>query len=246
MSYSKQADLITIGQWIESKICFGSIEEPFTSNTKYEEVGEKFLRYVIMMNQIRMFLPTGNLSDYDVHMTMKELVSYRLTPYAIAFAHKYQEKLDLPFKDKDAIKDNHFTKSVMYLSDKALCNFHITIQPSYNLMNVCMHARDYFEMYPSEKFVVEIDGLESVGEGKGKELLEDAMYALSDVPVLLQAEFLHYGDYECEEGMERIDKLVKFYESLGFENVNNCIGDYEESVMMLANKDKIMEENREM
>lgn len=239
MNYNKKADLITIGQWIESKICFGSIEEPFTSPPKHEEIGEKFVRYALMYEEGLILPKTGELFDYEVHIIMKNLVTYRLTPHAIAFVYKYQDELS--FKDEDAIIDNRFSKNVMYLSDKALCNFHITIQPHTNIQNVCMHIRDYFEQYPEEKIAVELDGLESLEKGKGKALVENALYVLEDVPVLLQAGFLHYGDYECEEGMERVEKLVKFYEFLGFENVNNKIGWYEESVMMLAHKDKIKE-----
>lgn len=238
MDYNKKADLITIGQWIESKIYFGTFEEPITSNKKYEEIGDKFVRFALMIEE-GLILPKTKLFDYEVHNVMKQLVSYRLTPHAIAFAYKYQDRL--PFKDEDAIKDCRFTKSVMYLSDKALCNFRITIQPRWNLKNVCMHARDYFERYPYEKFVVEMDGIESIAPGEGKNLVTDALYVLNDVPVLLQAGFLHYGDYECDEGMDRVEKLTKFYELLGFENVNNEIGNYEESVMMLAHKDRIKE-----
>ena len=248
MKHNYKADLITIGQWIENKICFDSVEKPLTSNKKYEEIGEKFVRYVKMVEDNLMFLPKDELHEYDIHATMKYLVAYRLTPHAIAFAHKYQDELS--FTDEDILKgyDTKHVKNVMYLSDKALCNFHITIRPSWNLKNVCMHTRDYFEQYQNEKFVVELDGLESLEAGEGRTLVENALYVMSDVAVLVRAGFLHYGDYECDEGMERVERLAKFYESLGFENVNDTIGCYEESIMMLSHKDKIkeLEDDREV
>lgn len=133
----------------------------------------------------------------------------------------------------------------MYIDGNALCNFHISANPV-DFHRAPFYIRDYFGEYPNEEFVVELDGLESISPGAGKFLVEKALGVLDNTPILLQAGFLHYGDYECEEGMERVEELVSFYESIGFENVNNQIEDYEESVMMLANKDKIMEEDREI
>lgn len=237
-SSSNKADFITIGQWIENKICFGSFEKPFTSPKKYEEIGELFVRYVKMIEDGLICLPKDELFDYEIHAAMKNLVAYRLTPHAIDFVCS---KLEGPvFKMDDDICDNHYSKTIMYLSDRALCNLRITIKP-WDLSHANFHIRDYFGEYPNEKYVVELDGLESLEKGEGKALVRETLFVLQDVPVLLQAGFLHYGDYECELGMERVEALAKFYESLGFENVNDTIGNYEESIMMLAHKDKIKE-----
>lgn len=245
MKYSKKANLITIGQWIENKICFGTFEEPFTSNEKYEEIGELFVRYVKMIEDNLLCLPKDELFDYEIHAAMKNLVTYRLTPHAIDFVCN---KLEGPvLKIDDDIRDNHYLKTIMYLSDRALCNLHIAIKP-WELSHANFHIRDYFEEYPNEKYVVELDGLESLEKGEGKALVREALYVMGDIPVLVQAGFLHYGDYECDEGMERVERLAKFYESFGFENVNDTIGCYEESIMMLAHKDKIkeLEDDREV
>lgn len=239
MDYNKKADLITIGQWIESKLCFGSFEEPFTSNEKYEEIGEKFVRFSIMFSEYLMFPRKGELFDYEIHTVMKNLVSYRLTPQAIVFINYYKD--DIGHCNME--KSEELMKNVMFLKDKALCNFHI-----YNLnqskTRMPFHIRDYCETFENEDFVVELDGLESIEKGAGKALMEEVLYVFEeyiDIPVLLQAGFLHYGDYECEDDMKRVKELTKFYESLGFENVNHTIGCYEESVMMLAHGHKIKE-----
>ena len=52
------------------------------------------------------------------------------------------------------------------------------------------------------------------------------------VPIILQAGFLHYGDYEVESP-DILERLVAYYESLGFKDVNNKIGNYEEAVTMI-------------
>lgn len=237
---SKKADLITIGQWLEKNVYFQSFEKPYTPNEKYEEIGDKFVRYAIRIEEDRICIPKEDLHEYDVHQTMKLLLAYRLTPHAIAFMKDNVKESDFIFEDDD-IKDNHFSKTIMYLSDKALCKFNIVI-PAWDLKHTPFHIRDYFENYPNENFVVELDGLESIEKGEGKKLVQNALYAMEKVPILLQSGFLHYGDYECEEGMERVNKLVKFYESLGFENINDYIGNYEESVTMIANEDWTKEE----
>lgn len=240
---SKKADLITIGQWLEKNVYFQSFEKPYTSNEKYEEIGDKFVRYVIKIKEYQIFMPKEDLHEQDVHTTMKLLLTYRLTPHAIAFMKNNVKESDFIFEDDD-IKDNHFSKTLMYLSNKALCKFNIIIRP-WDIERTPFHIRDYFENYPDEDFIVELDGLESIEKGEGKNLVQNALYVMQEVPILLQAGFLHYGDYECEEGMERVNKLVNFYKDLGFENINNTIGNYEESVMMIVNKDWIKEESFE-
>ena len=61
-----------------------------------------------------------------------------------------------------------------------------------------------------------------------------------NVPIILEAGYLHYGDYEVfsnnPDASDIIPDLVKYYESLGFKNVNNNVGHYEESVVMLYDK----------
>lgn len=95
--------------------------------------------------------------------------------------------------------------------------------------------------YFCDTFVV-LDGVESIGYLEGKRLLSSVLNEMV-VPVLCQAGFLHYGDYEIEarDGIDSgvIDKLVAYYESLGFKNVNDRIGNYEDSVVMLYSKEDV-------
>lgn len=153
MKYNYKADLITIGQWLESNVCFGVFNEPYTSNRTYQEIGEKFVRYIKMVEDGFVAPPEEKLNDKEIHAVMKYLVAYRLTPHAIAFA--YQNKDEFPFQNKYVMERNCVSKSVMYLSDRALCKFHITMQPPSNFKNISMHIRDYFGIFEKEKFAVE-------------------------------------------------------------------------------------------
>lgn len=84
----------------------------------------------------------------------------------------------------------------------------------------------------SDLFVV-IESLESIESGAGKVLLDTVTSV--GVPTLLNAGFLYYGDYEMEreEMSDTLERLVNYYESAGFTNVNDIVGNYEESVVML-------------
>lgn len=80
-----------------------------------------------------------------------------------------------------------------------------------------------------------IDNVQSMSPNAGKALMEEILQYFNDIPILVQAGFLYYGDYEIADEFFRdfLDHIVKFYEGLGFVNVNNKIGSYEESVAML-------------
>lgn len=83
-------------------------------------------------------------------------------------------------------------------------------------------------------FVV-LDNLVSLKPGSGRELVQHIQNTLH-YPIVLQAGFLKYGDYVTFQntGNKRvIEKLVKYYESLGFKNVNSDMGYYREAVTML-------------
>lgn len=80
-----------------------------------------------------------------------------------------------------------------------------------------------------------IDCLESYSEGAGATLLNKIMNKLS-LPIIIQAGFLHVGDYEnyyATEDFSQVAKLVELCKTLGFRDVNHVIGQYEESVIML-------------
>lgn len=83
-------------------------------------------------------------------------------------------------------------------------------------------------------FIV-LDNLVSLKPGSGRELVQRIQNTLA-CPIVLQAGFLKYGDYVAFQNTGDkwvIEKLVKYYESLGFENVNKDMGYYNEAVTML-------------
>lgn len=83
-------------------------------------------------------------------------------------------------------------------------------------------------------FIV-LDNLVSLKPGSGRELVQCIQNTLA-CPIVLQAGFLKYGDYVTFQNTGNkwvIEKLVKYYESLGFENVNKDMGYYNEAVTML-------------
>ena len=83
-------------------------------------------------------------------------------------------------------------------------------------------------------FIV-LDNLVSLKPGSGRELVQNIQNTLH-YPIVLQAGFLKYGDYVTFQNTGNkwvIEKLVKYYESLDFKNVNNEMGYYGEAVTML-------------
>lgn len=73
-----------------------------------------------------------------------------------------------------------------------------------------------------DRFAV-ITRLESRNHGYAKKLLPDVLYHLENLPVFLQAGYLYKGEAELNLS-HRINKLVKYYESHGFINVNHLYG----------------------
>lgn len=88
---------------------------------------------------------------------------------------------------------------------------------------------------------IAINTLESSAPGAGKSLLVKIINTIN-VPIVIEAGFLRYGDYEVEsrDGVDSgiLEKLVSYYEKLGFANINDSVGNYEESVAMVYNKSK--------
>ena len=121
------------------------------------------------------------------------------------------------------------------LSEKNACCT-ITVYKNYDFTedrSEPFYVRDTGNIF--DTFCV-LDGLVSTKSGAGVQLV-DTFCSTRHVPVVLQAGFLFYGYYELwnSDGVEfdTIDKLVEYYEGLGFVNVNNRIGGYEDSVIML-------------
>lgn len=92
---------------------------------------------------------------------------------------------------------------------------------------------------------MQLKKIESAAKDAGAKLINDLTGTVS-VPIMLEAGYLHYGDYEVFsnnlDAHDIVPNLVKYYESLGFKNVNNNVGHYEESVVMLYDKTNLFSE----
>ena len=101
----------------------------------------------------------------------------------------------------------------------------------------CMHEPMHVQDFAGAcNTFIALTSLESIAENAGRELLT-AITSAMNVPVIIEAGYLHYGDYEIED-RDNVDsgilsRLVSMYESLGFADVNRYFGSYEEAVTML-------------
>lgn len=87
-----------------------------------------------------------------------------------------------------------------------------------------------------DEFIVINSIVSPYGNGKGQKALKSLLDKYYTIPVVLQAGFLLSGDYEyyyATGSFDYVNKLVQVYERLGFINVNNKIGNYEESYIMI-------------
>lgn len=85
-----------------------------------------------------------------------------------------------------------------------------------------------------------IDGLESMSYAAGRLLLRNVLKLLGDTPVVIQAGYLYYGDYDTEELRQLPEKLASFYEEEGFVNVNDWLCHYEDCIIMIHCTDETM------
>lgn len=91
------------------------------------------------------------------------------------------------------------------------------------------------------KYIV-IDGLESMEKGAGLKLLKSILDLAGDIPVFIQVGYLYYGEYEMIDSDPNCyslpERLAGYYENVGFKNVNEHIGNYEDSIIMLRCTDQ--------
>ena len=91
-----------------------------------------------------------------------------------------------------------------------------------NIPGVRFLASDLLGM--SDCLVI-VDKLESCVYRAGRTLLDEVIKSLNGIPLALEAGFLHYGEYlEAEQNPSKYDakleQLVRYYKSSGFEDVN--------------------------
>ncbi len=101
------------------------------------------------------------------------------------------------------------------------------------------------DMFEICNHFLEIDGVESMSVNASRNQLNWILKQIN-IPVLIQAGYLYYGDYEtvdeCQESYDLLDKVVDFYKSIGFTDVNKWIGCYDESRIMLKADDEFIKE----
>ena len=123
------------------------------------------------------------------------------------------------------------------------CNAVCTVTVYKNFKPAC---DEHFPFFVSDfsavhnTFIV-INTLESSAPNAGKSLLVKITDAIN-APIVIEAGFLHYGDYEVESRDDVdsgiLEKLVGYYEKLGFVNINDSVGNYEDAVAMTYDKSK--------
>lgn len=135
----------------------------------------------------------------------------------------------------EEVKD---TKMILIRKDKAQFKVKIINGKLLNSNNEPFYIKDMFQL--CHHFIV-IDNVESMGINACKNLMNWVLRQIN-IPILLQAGYLYYGEYETKNSSSNIIKnLIHFYENLGFVNVNNYIGCYNESrVMLKADKEFIL------
>lgn len=205
----RDADLITIGEYISFQVC--GLKN--TSTDWYLQVGKDYADFA----DCRL--------DVEIHREMKELLG--------GFDQAGRLMLILFLLQYDKI-DRCCTKFVELRTTSAVCKIRL-------FKNVTEVDRKSEPFYVQDfvgrcnTFVV-LDGLQSCRRDAGKDLIQRIQTCIK-VPILIQAGFLYYGDYEVEarEMVDSgiLDSLEKFYKDLNFVNVNERVGQYEDSIIML-------------
>lgn len=139
-------------------------------------------------------------------------------------------------------KDVKNTKMFLVRGNKSQFKARIINGKLGDINNEPFFIRDMFEIC---NHFIEIDGVESMSVNASKNQLNWILKQI-DVPVIIQAGYLYYGDYvtsdKCKEFYERLDKLCDFYKEIGFIDVNKWIGCYDESKIMLKANNKFIKE----
>lgn len=226
------ADLLTVGRYIADLTNIKSC-----SNDDYTELAQKFfLYYLNYSNTEKSFnlIPNDDTFHKHLHQVTKQLLVGSL---------RYIQLILIQFLLSDVLTTSFVSKKIDIRTEDAYCSVALyNIIADFHLDNVPFYACD-FTAY-CKKFVA-IKKIESAARGAGAKLLNE-LTGTMNVPIILEAGYLHYGDYEVFsnnlDAHDIVPDIVKYYESLGFKNVNNNIGHYEESVVMLYDKTNLFSE----
>lgn len=202
------ADVLTLGNLIAQVMQLST-----EINPSYDEIGNAMVQYVHCD------------TDDELH---------RLTKKLLVGESVYHNQMLIDFiLGYDGVK-SFISKPIRMSNAGAVC--YVTVYkdaPKEELRKQAFMIQDF--SYYCDTFVV-ISGLESSYPGSGRSLLSTLAKDI-EVPILIQAGFLHYGDYEIEvrDNVDSgiLDRLVALYQHCGFTVVNDRIGNYEASVTML-------------
>lgn len=202
------ADVLTLGNLIAQVM-----QLPNEINPRCDEIGNAMVQYVHCD------------TDDELH---------RLTKKLLIGDSLYHNQMLIDFVlDYEGV-ESFLSKPIRLSNAGAVC--YATVYKNVPKDVLCKQAfmvQDF--SYYCDTFIV-ISGLESSYPGSGRSLLSTLAKDI-EVPILIQAGFLHYGDYEIEARDEVdsgiLDRLVAIYKHCGFTVVNDRIGNYEASVTML-------------
>ncbi len=210
-SFNQQdADLLTLGQYIDKTMQLDGLRE----NECYLQIANEFTsEHGDTLHKFLKLLLVGNSPDVQIRL--------------INFILNYDTS------------DRIISKPIEIRTCDAVC----TVTVYKNFKPACIEHFPFFVSDFScihDTFIV-INTLESSAPNAGKSLLVKITDAIN-APIVIEAGFLHYGDYEVEsrDGVDSgiLEKLVSYYEKLGFVNINDSVGNYEEAVAMTFDKSK--------
>lgn len=136
------------------------------------------------------------------------------------------------------VEELKYTQPILIRRDKAQFKIRIINGELMNPNNEPFYIRDMFEI--CHHFIV-ISEFESMALNAGKILLNWILRQIP-VPILLQAGYLYYGEYETrDEKLSVLNKNCKFYEELGFVDINKWLGCYSESRTMIKAEEEVVQ-----
>jgi hypothetical protein len=198
---------------------------------------QKFFLYHLNSSSAgNLFYDIPNDDTFHKHL-------HQITKQLLVGSLRYIQLTLIQFLLSDNFTTGFASKTIDLRTEDACCSVILyNITNGFKLDNVPFYACD-FAAY-CKKFVA-IKKIESAAKGAAAKLLNELTETVS-VPIILEAGYLHYGDYEVFsnnlDAHDIVPDLVKYYESLGFKNVNNNVGHYEESVVMLYDKTNLFSE----
>lgn len=212
MKFSKNdADVLTIGKHLSIVMNLEVV-----ANEELEVLARDFLTLA------------GVTMDSKIHHMMKQLLfgdSFSIQVLLINYILQYNFSKPIISRKLRITSDGAHLDATVFRNVKTLESERIPF-----------HIKDF--SYYCDTFVC-LDNLESIRNGAGTDLLLRVLDRIA-APVLIEAGFLHYGDLEIEERDHSdsgiLDRLIRKYESLGFRNVNDRIGNYENACAMLYDK----------